>query len=256
MLPINRGWRYSSKVVDAAHGADFDDSSFERVVVPHTNVRLPWHGFADSSYEFVSMYRRPIKVPADAKGKRIFVDFEGVMTASTVWLNGKKVGSYRGGYTPFSFELTRLLDPGGKNVLSVDVDSTERADIPPFGNEIDYLTFGGIYREVSLRVVPQTFIENIHVQTRDVLNKPALDVTCFLDRAAGTTPGKLSLKVELRDGEQVLAQATSRAATPQAIEMDNADAGQGAGSALKLPIDGTAQTVSLSRTAEDPALGS
>ena len=39
-------------------------------------------------------------------------------------------------------------------VLAVDVDSTERPDIPPFGYEIDYLTFGGIYREVALRIVP------------------------------------------------------------------------------------------------------
>ncbi len=246
VLPINRGWRYSEKVVEAAHGVEFDDSAFERVVVPHTNVRLPWHGFPDKAYEFVSMYRRPIRVPPEAKGKRVFVDFEGVMTASIVWLNGQKVGSYRGGYTPFSFELTGKLDPAGRNVLSVDVDSTERADIPPFGNEIDYLTFGGIYREVSLRVVPQTFLENVHVQSRDVLGgKPTVEVTCFLDRAPGTTPGKLALNVELRDGDRVLAHATSRVAVPTPIETQNADAGQGTGAALKLPIDATAQTVSM-----------
>ena len=246
VLPINRGWRYSDKVMEAGHAADFDDSTFERVVVPHTNIRLPWHGFPDRAYEFVSMYRRPIKVPAAGKGRRVFVDFEGVMTASTVWLNGQKIGSYKGGYTPFSFELTGKLDQGGKNVLVVDVDSTERADIPPFGNEIDYLTFGGIYREVNLRLVPETFLENIHAQPKDVLSgKPTVEVTCFLDRAPGTTPGKLSLNVELRDGDRVLAHATGKAATPQPIATENADAGQGAGAALKLPIDGTAQTVTL-----------
>jgi beta-galactosidase len=96
-------------------------------------------------------------------------------------------------YTPFSFELTKHLDGGGRNLLAVEVDSTERADIPPFGNEIDYLTFGGIYREVALRIVPQTFLENVHARPRDVLSDaPTLDVECFLERGPEATPGSLS----------------------------------------------------------------
>ncbi len=151
MLPINRNWRYSPKVVDGGHAIQFDDSSFDQVVIPHTNRREPWHSFDEKSYEFVSLYRRPFKLPPEAKGKRVFVDFEGVMTASTVWINGQNLGEYKGGYTPFSFELTPHLNWDGDNLLAVDVDSTERADIPPFGYEVDYLTFGGIYREVWLR---------------------------------------------------------------------------------------------------------
>jgi beta-galactosidase len=97
------------------------------------------------------------------------VDFGAVMTAATVWINGEKLGEYRGGYTPFSFEMTQHLNWRGDNVLAVEVDSTERADIPPFGGEIDYLTFGGIYRDVALRVVPNTFIENVFAKPVDVL---------------------------------------------------------------------------------------
>ena len=142
---------------------------YERVVIPHTNVRLPWHSFDEKSYEFVSSYRRRFKLPAEARGHRVFVDFEGVMTASTVWINGTRLGEYKGGYTPFSFDLTPHIDFDGENVLVVDVDSSERPDIPPFGYEIDYLTFGGIYREVSLRIVPATFIENVFAKPKDVL---------------------------------------------------------------------------------------
>src|SRR5438067_4729635 len=104
------------------------------------------------------------------------------MTASTVSINGTRLGEYKGGYTPFSFELTPHLDFTGENVLAVDVDSTERPDIPPFGYEIDYLTFGGIYREVWLRIVPATFIENIFVRPKNVLSgKPSVDIECFLE---------------------------------------------------------------------------
>jgi beta-galactosidase len=125
VLAINRGWSYSPKVVEGGHEPGFDDSSFDRVVVPHTNVKLPWHGFDDKDYEFISLYRRKFRLPAEARGKRVFVDFEGVMTASTVWINGKRLGEYKGGYTPFSFDLTPHVNFDGDNMLAVDVDSTE-----------------------------------------------------------------------------------------------------------------------------------
>lgn len=213
VLPMNRKWRYSRSFVEGGHGRDFDDSKFDSVVIPHTNVRLPWHGFDEKTYELVSLYRRRFKLPAEARGKRVFVDFEGVMTASTVWINGEKLGEYKGGYTPFSFELTPHLDFDGENVLAVDVDSTERPDIPPFGYEIDYLTFGGIYREVALRIVPATFIENIFVRPRDVLSaKPMVDVDCFIQHLEASKD-VLTIDAELLDGERVMAKASQQVAS-------------------------------------------
>ena len=207
VLPINRKWRYSRTVVQGGHEKNFDDSKFDQIVIPHTNIPLPWHGFDEKTYEFVSLYRRRFKLPPAAKGKHVFVDFEGVMTASTVWINGTRLGEYKGGYTPFSFDLTPHIDFEGDNVLAVDVDSTERADIPPFGYEIDYLTFGGIYREVSLRIVPSTFIENICVRPKDVLTQtPSVDVDCFVQRM-DAEHAPLHLEVELRDGDRVIAKS-------------------------------------------------
>lgn len=204
-VSMNREWLYSPHSIENAHLRTFDDSSFERVVLPHTNVTLPWHSFDEKSYQFVSVYRRHFRVPSTARGKRVFVDFEGVMTASTVWINGERLGEYKGGYTPFSFELTKHLDFDGENVLAVYVDSTERPEIPPFGYQIDYLTFGGIYREVQLRIVPSTYIENIFARPRDVLsNSPSLEVECFLDMQEEPATHPLSLAVELRNGDQSL----------------------------------------------------
>jgi beta-galactosidase len=231
VLPINRKWRYSSKATPAAHERAFDDSGFDRITVPHTNLRVPWHSFDEKSYEFVSIYRRRFKLPAAARGHRVFVDFEGVMTASTVWLNGVRLGEYKGGFTPFSFELTQHVDFDRDNVLAVEVDSTERADIPPFGDEVDYLTFGGIYREVSLRVVAPTFIENIFAQPKDVLTgHPALDVQCFIQRGGESSDaqvGALTLEAALYDGDRLVAKATQAvppaAAAPEShtLHIDN-----------------------------------
>jgi beta-galactosidase len=221
ILSMNRNWRFSRSAKPEAHERHFDDSAFERVVIPHANIGLPWHSFDDKDYEFVSVYRRRFKLPQAAQGHRVFVDFEGVMTASTVWLNGTRLGEYKGGYTPFSFELTPHLDFQEENVIAVEVDSTERADIPPFGHQIDYLTFGGIYREVALRIVPSTFIENIFARTLDVLTaNPKLKVDCFLQHLE-PLKSALTLEVSLRDGDRIIASGTQRIA-PAAPAQDPA----------------------------------
>ena len=219
VLPMNRNWRYHPGKIDAATAPGFDDSSFTRVVLPHSNVRMPWHNFDDKDYEFVSTYRRRFRLPQSAKGRRVFVDFEGAMTASTVWINGTSLGEYKGGYTPFSFDLTPYLHFDSENILCVHLDSTERADIPPFGNEIDYMTFGGIYRDVSLRIVLETYIDNIFARPSNVLTQsPSLDVDCFL---AGKIPSGLTLEVELRDGETIIATGKQpipeNSSTPQTV---------------------------------------
>ncbi|HTQ60312.1 MAG TPA: glycoside hydrolase family 2 TIM barrel-domain containing protein [Candidatus Solibacter sp.] len=218
VFPINRNWRYNRSFVQGAHGKEFDDSAFERVVIPHTNIRLPWHSFDDKDYEFVSIYRRKFRLPAAARGKLVFIDFEGAMTASTVWINGVSLGEYKGGYTPFSFDLTPHIDFDGENVLAVDLDSTERSDIPPFGYQIDYMTFGGIYREVWLRVVPRTFIENIFAKPRAVLTeRPGLDVECYLQHSEASHDA-LTLEAELREGERVLANSVAHVSASEATK--------------------------------------
>lgn len=232
VLPINRGWRYSPHLVEGGEAVDFNDSGFVRVVVPHTNMRLPWHSFDERSYEFISLYRRPLKIPADALGKRVFVDFEGVMTASTVYLNGEVLGGYKGGFTPFSFELTPHLKPGGKNLLAVRLDSTERPDIPPFGYEVDYLTFGGIYREVALRVVPQTFLSNIYARPQNVLSAaPSVEVECIVDSAPSHGTGHITLHAELRraGGDAALSNASMVISSPAPLAHNAADADQALG---------------------------
>jgi beta-galactosidase len=206
ILALNRNWRFARDFVPGCEQPAFDDAHFERVTVPHTNRRLPWHGFDERDSQFVSAYRRRFRLPAAARGQRVFVDFEGVMCAATVWINGQRLGEYRGGYTPFSFELTPHLKWSADNVLAVAVDSTERADIPPFGDIVDYLTFGGIYREVSLRLVPHTFIDNLFVLPRDVLTAPSVEIRCELSEAADAA---LSVEAEIRDGERLLARGAA-----------------------------------------------
>jgi beta-galactosidase len=203
---LNRNWLFGGKMFAGADAPGYDDTKFRRVTLPHTNVDLPWHSFNDQTYEFVSIYRRHFRAPAAWHGKRVFVDFGGAMTAAKVTINGHHYDEYRGGYTPFSFELTPHLKYGADNLLAVELDSTERADIPPFGGSIDYLTFGGIYRDVELRVVPLTHLANLFAKPVRVLESGrAVVARCYLE---GPIDKPVTITAELRDGDRVVKSAS------------------------------------------------
>lgn len=206
IFPLNHDWLYSEKFTQDAIQPKFNDKSFQIVNLPHANKVFPMNGFDEQEYCFVSIYRKKFKLPSELKNKRVFIDFGGVMTAAKVYLNGLKIGENKGGYNDFSFELTKHINWTGENVLAVEVDSTERKDIPPFGNLVDYLTFGGIYCEVQLRVVNETFIENVFAKPVDVLSyNRKLNVKVYLQGSEKN----ISLKAELIEGGKVIAENIS-----------------------------------------------
>lgn len=146
---INKNWLFK----------DSEQAEFKRVMIPHTNKEVPYNYFDEKIYQFTSYYKKELFI--NDSDKRIFLNFEGVMTAFKLFVNDKLVGEYRGGYIPHFIEITNFTIRNKKNTLLLEVDSSEREDIPPFGYVIDYLTFGGIYRDVYLYELDQCFIENI-----------------------------------------------------------------------------------------------
>ncbi len=223
---FNHNWRYAAQKA----ALDAPDDLFEAVTLPHANKIFPHSNFDNQEYQFISTYRKTFSVwggnredgadvPAGPEGYArgqdalVFLDFDGVMLACTVFLNGKMVGEHLGGYAPFSVEISGELRDG-ENILTVYVDSRERKDIPPYGHLVDYLTFGGIYRDVYLRMVSPIHIENMFIQTADVLNDPRL----FCDVRVNHFSEGLSLKATLVDSQgdeiasayQTAAQKTTR----------------------------------------------
>ncbi len=222
IIPLNHKWLYSEKSSTAAMQTAFDDKAWKQVTIPHTNKMLPMSGFDEQEYCFVSAYRRHFRLPKELKDHRVFVDFGAVMTAAKVYVNGKFLGEYKGGYSPFSFEMTKDLNWTGENVLAVEVDSTERKDIPPFGNLVDYLTFGGIYRDVQIRAVNNRYIHNVFAKPVNVLgNDRGLAVRAVIvggtnsdrTRTAGAdvlNDSFFDLSVELLDNGKVIKNKTQR----------------------------------------------
>jgi len=201
ITPMNRNWRYKKFFNKEYIDRGFDDKEFTTVDLPHTNKENPYNYFDEKMNNFVSCYRNTFSLDELEKGSRIFIDFEGVMTYAKVYINGKYLGEHKGGYTPFSFELTGMIDFNTPNVLAVTVDSTERPDVPPFGNVLDYLTYGGIYREVSLRIVSWLFIENVFAKPINVLQKDRkLSTDIYIDN--GTESKKdIELSVTLKSDD-------------------------------------------------------
>lgn len=174
-LNLNTGWLYSPKDYSNAWLAEFDDSGFESVSVPHANTLLTAHkgpNFQEQieSYRFVSWYRRHFTLSEKYNTKRVTVEFEGVATVADVYVNGKSVGTHRGAYTGFSFDITDYLK-SGDNVIAVRVDSRKQPDIPPEGGSVDYCLFGGIVRSVKMIITNKAYITETFITTPDLTEK-------------------------------------------------------------------------------------
>lgn len=118
-------------------------------------------------------------------GKKVFLYFGAANYDAKVYLNGKKVGEHEGGYTPFNFDVTNLLQ-SGKNKLIVKIDNKRRADAVPTNN-FDWFNYGGITREVMLVEVPQTFIQSYKVQLKKGSNNIIGVAAQMSDKKAGQT---------------------------------------------------------------------
>ena len=192
---LNSSWSYAEGFDESWAASDAPGANWRRVELPHTNRELPYNGFDESSYQFVSTYAREIQAMPGDEGRRAFLDFEAVMCACELWLNGERVGSHKGGYTPFSVEITGKLRRGA-NSLVVAVDSTERPDVPPFGHVVDYLCYGGIYREAWLRFQDEEYISDVFARPERCLEQAKdLRVQIEVDAALGSA---LELSCELR----------------------------------------------------------
>ena len=177
---INNDWTFAmgnaaSKELDYTHGTEyftyickaqssnhshapimpeFDDSSWQRVSLPHDwAVDLPYspeashsHGYKCIGWKYpensVGWYRKHIEIPAEDKGKQFFIEFEGIYRDSEVFCNGFYLGGERSGYASSVYTLTPYLNYGGDNVITVRCDASLE--------EGWYYEGAGIYRNVRL----------------------------------------------------------------------------------------------------------
>ena len=162
---LNDNWKFSEEYSEDMIKQTYDDHNMEEVRIPHTCKELPYHYFDEKEYQMLCGYRKKIEVPKNWKNKHIELTFEGVAHDCEVYINGKKAGEHHCGYTAFSMDISDKLKVGEENLIVVKADSRETLNIPPFGNVIDYMTYGGIYRDVYIEVKEKNYIKDIFLHS-------------------------------------------------------------------------------------------
>jgi hypothetical protein len=147
MLNFNRDWNFQLGDFPDASASTFDDVKWDSVGLPHS-FSEPY--FASSKfYVGYGWYRKHFAVPKAWRGKHINLEFDGVFQVAEIFVNGRRIGEHKGGYTGFTFDITDAVKTGD-NVVAVRVNNFWNAQIAPRAGEHTFS--GGIYRNVRLVV--------------------------------------------------------------------------------------------------------
>lgn len=199
---LDFGWKFHLGDLANAEATDFDDSEWKSIDIPHDfQIEQPWsapqasekvngqdeasnvvsrlssRGFKEMG---IGWYRKVITPNDSLKGKRILIDFEGIMLVGDVYLNGKRIGGTDYGYVGFDIDISKLLRYGERNVIAVKADTRE-----PQNSR--WYTGGGLFREVHLVITdPQQYFtrNSLYIKTPEVADaKASIDIqaemACF-----------------------------------------------------------------------------
>jgi beta-galactosidase len=204
LISLLHDWTFLRCDAEGADKASYDDSWWESISVPHCfnadDTILPKRGY----YRGPTWYRRHI--PAGLSG-RVELDVLGAFQVTDAWINGEHLGQFMGGFTGFTADLTPYLKSDGSDVLAMRVTNEHDPEILPGRDRPDYNLYGGVYREVYLRVT-----DPLHIPDRGlIVNTPEvsadegevqLDVLVRNDRADAAS-GTLTATISAPDGTTV-----------------------------------------------------
>ena len=162
----NDGWLFTPVFDPAIVRPECPELTLEPVRLPHTVKALPYNYCNENDYQKLSGYRREFFAPKEWEGRTVLLTFGAVAHDATVFCNGRRVFHHSCGYTAFTVDLTSALHLGQKNVVAVRCDSREDLNIPPFGGQMDFLTYGGICRAVCLDVKEPAYLRDIFIETK------------------------------------------------------------------------------------------
>lgn len=201
ILSFDENWRFLKGNDGNAEKADFNDSTWLRVDVPHDwSIEGPFDeknptggggGFLPSG---VSWYRKHFTVSEKDKNKRVFIQFDGVMEMNDVWINGFHLGQRPSGYISFEYELTAHINFSKENVIAVRADTS----LQPASR---WYTGAGIYRHVRLVETNATHF----VQGGVFITTPQIDEKQATVKVSGevinqsNVPETVSMRVDVLD---------------------------------------------------------
>ncbi len=216
-LNLNGLWDYAIAAKDASRPKDWDG----RILVPFA-VESALSGVGKPVGSAKALwYRRTFAVARDWRGGRILLHFGAVDWECTIWVNGLEAGTHRGGYEPFTFDITEALKRGTKQEIVLRVFDPTDDDNSPIArgkqvmkpHSIFYTAVTGIWQTVWLEPVPDTHIVGLKLT-------PDIDISNLTIEAeiAGDSTGT-AMAVKVSRGQELVAEATLPSDSPACLEI-------------------------------------
>ncbi len=206
---FNFNWRFHFGEVSHPEVVNFDDSKWRSVNLPHDfQFEEPWDSTAIGGRGFKQLgtgwYRKTFKADSSWKGKRILIDFEGIMLNGEIFFNGEKVGEDYYGYQGVDVDITQLINWEGSNVISVHANTGNR-------HSSRWYTGGGINRDVHLIVKDYVSVarNGLYITTPTVhADRAAIQVQVEIDGSQERRNGVV-VNAVIRDPQGQIVAATN-----------------------------------------------
>lgn len=173
-IPL-KNWKFALGKQPGAEKVAFSDTEWDQIEIPHTwNItdQFDYRNYIDSLdnrplyHRGEGWYRTTFVASPEWKSRHLKLEFGAANSIAEVWLNGKYLGKHVGGYTPFHFGISSIVQWGKTNSLTVKVDNRYHKDIPP--HTADYNFPGGLYREVYLSMHDPGFVKDLYWRSPSV----------------------------------------------------------------------------------------
>nr|WP_320947079.1 glycoside hydrolase family 2 TIM barrel-domain containing protein [Bacteroides intestinalis] len=219
---FNFDWKFQKGDIQNAQSINYDDSEWRSLDLPHDfQIEQPWDKSGGAARGYKAMgagwYRKSFKADPAWKGKRVLLDFEGVMIWGEVWLNGKKIADLDYGYLGYEADISKYIDYKRENVVAVYSSTGKK------GNSRWY-TGGGLSRDVHLIVKDTISIarNGVFITTPDISSQRAeVKVQVELE---GISNKQLDVEIIAKifspDGKQV---AETTVSAPKGIRLKNVE---------------------------------
>jgi beta-galactosidase len=207
---INEGWRFCLGDKAENRLQSCDDSKWQILNIPHTWNRQDAADDEPGYYRGIGWYRKNLFIDSTAKDKVTSLYFDGANQITELYVNEKLVGTHKGGYTRFCFDISNYILPGSNNLIAVKVDNSHNVAIPPLS--ADFTFFGGIYRNLYLQVKEKSGLstgdlasDGVYIKTPSVSEKKALiSIQTLLDNSLSVKRAVLIVQsIITPDGKEI-----------------------------------------------------
>ena len=232
IMPLDRNWLFNKGDATGADGATFADSTWRKVNLPHDwAIEGPFDSAAATTGRGgycpsgIGWYRNHFTLPTTVtSGKQVYVEFDGVMGNSTVYLNGTQLGNHPYGYVSFRFDATKSIKFGVENVIAVKTDTS----VQPASR---FYAGAGIYRRVRVIATDPVHIDQYatYVQTPAPTTTSATVQVSTSVVNSGTASASVSV-------QGIVSDATGTALAPVSAAAQTIAAGASASFTFSVPV--------------------